>query len=194
MTDRLLITKFIQPVCLQTNLIDENTGVDLTVTGWGQTNCKLLNFTHTLHLLLKFIVFYIVSVSSTSNELLKIDLKTMALSECNRELLEYNAERNLPSFRSGVDESQYCAHDPGGRKDSCQGDSGGPLQTMQSFSNPTKVVGVVSFGIGCGTGRPGIYTRVANYIEWIGSHVWPNGKIDTPRISVDDDEIAASFL
>lgn len=102
----------------------------------------------------------------------------MPLSECNTNLLDYNKDRNQAAFQSGVDESQYCAYDPIGRKDSCQGDSGGPLQTIQSFAGPAKVVGVVSFGIGCGSGHPGIYTRVAHYIEWIGSHVWPNGKID----------------
>ena len=127
-------------------------------------------------------------MGDTSNELLKIDLKTAPLSECNKELLEYNAQRNLPSFRNGVDESQYCAHDPVGRKDSCQGDSGGPLQTIRTYSNPGKGVGVVSFGIGCGTGRPGIYTRVAHYIEWIGSHAWPNGQIEMPQINIDDDD------
>lgn len=122
----------------------------------------------------------------TSNGLLKIDLKTMPLSDCNTNLLEYNEKRNLASLQSGVDESQYCAHDPVGRKDSCQGDSGGPLQRIQSNLSPSKVVGVVSFGIGCGRGRSGIYTRVAHYIEWTGSHVWPNGNIDTPRININD--------
>lgn len=108
----------------------------------------------------------------------------MPLYECIVYYLEYNKERNLASFRNGIDESQYCAFDPVGSKDSCQGDSGGPLQTIPLFSGPAKAVGVVSFGVGCGRGKPGIYTRIAHYIEWIGSHAWPNGKIDTPRISI----------
>ena len=144
--------------------------------------------------MLKFIPIFIVLVNSTANELLKIDLKTMPLSECNTELLDYNRVRNVPSFRNGIDESQYCAHDPNGRKDSCQGDSGGPLQRMPSYSRPTKLVGVVSFGIGCGNGRPGVYSRVAYYIEWIGSHVWPNGKVDTPRVNINEDEAATTFI
>lgn len=111
----------------------------------------------------------------------------MPLAECNATLLEYNKNRDLPSFRYGIDVSQYCAHDPNGRKDSCQGDSGGPLQTIRSYSNVGKVVGVVSFGIGCGQGKPGIYTRVANYIEWIGSYVWPNGDIEIPHVITGDD-------
>lgn len=112
----------------------------------------------------------------------------MPLSECNAAFLNDSKKRNMPEFQNGIDESQYCAYDPAGRRDSCQGDSGGPLQTTQTFSNPVQVVGVVSFGVGCGSGYPGIYTRVAYYIEWIGAYVWPNGEIQTPRIYVTDDE------
>lgn len=112
----------------------------------------------------------------------------MPLIECNETFSNYNKKRNLSALRQGIDESQYCAHDPAGRRDSCQGDSGGPLQTTQSYSNPVKVVGVVSFGIACGSRYPGIYSRAAYYIDWIGSYVWPNGEIQTPRIFISDDE------
>lgn len=139
---------------------------------------------------LLFIIFFFcfVLVGSASNELLKIELNTLPLFECNKTLLEYNRARNLASFRGGIEKSQYCAHDPNGRRDSCQGDSGGPLQTIRSYSNPSKVVAVVSFGIGCGQGKPGIYTRVAHYIEWIGSQVWPNGEIEIPQINIYGDD------
>lgn len=112
----------------------------------------------------------------------------MPLSRCNETFFNYNKERNLPPFRLGIDQSQYCARDPTGKGDTCQGDSGGPLQTTQTFSNPAKVVGIVSIGIGCGSGFPGIYTRVAHYVDWIGAHVWPNGEVQTPRIYVTEDE------
>lgn len=118
----------------------------------------------------------------------------MPLSECNATLLNYNKERDLPAFRNGIDKSQYCAIDPIGTKDSCQGDSGGPLQTVQTYSNPTKVVGIVSFGVACGHGLPGIYTRVAHYIDWIGSYVWPNGQIEALKINpIDDDNNEDDF-
>lgn len=35
------------------------------------------------------------------------------------------------------------------------------------------IVGVVSFGVSCGTALPGVYTRVAFYVGWIESIVWP---------------------
>lgn len=98
----------------------------------------------------------------------------MPLSECNATILEWNREKNLQIFRNGIIKGQYCAYDPGTRNDSCQGDSGGPLQVFRSDLNVTQVIGVVSFGIGCGTALPSIYTRVAYYSEWIKSHAWPD--------------------
>lgn len=104
----------------------------------------------------KFTLLHSVLAAVSSNELLKIELKTVPLLECNTTLLQYNKDRDHAAFRNGIDESQYCAHDPLGKKDSCQGDSGGPLQSIRTLSNPGKVVGIVSFGVGCGSGQPGI--------------------------------------
>ncbi len=57
---------------------------------------------------------------------------------------------------------QLCAGVIVGGKDSCQGDSGGPLNWG------TRLVGVVSTGIGCARANyPGIYTRVSANSSWI---------------------------
>lgn len=104
----------------------------------------------------------------------------MPLSECNTVFLNYNRDKMLAAFQNGISEGQYCAHDPQLRSDSCEGDSGGPLQIIHSDQALAKIVGVVSFGIGCSTSLPGIYTRVAHYLDWIETHVWPNGEIATP--------------
>ncbi|KAF2905059.1 hypothetical protein ILUMI_01113, partial [Ignelater luminosus] len=56
------------------------------------------------------------------------------------------------------------------------GDSGGPLQTVSNEgSNSTyNIVGITSVGKICGsTIIPGVYTKVAKYIDWIEEHVWP---------------------
>jgi secreted trypsin-like serine protease len=55
-----------------------------------------------------------------------------------------------------------CAGADEGGRDSCQGDSGGPLFAYMSPKEPVVLVGVVSFGHGCGRARfPGVYTKVA---------------------------------
>ncbi|GJQ74215.1 CLIPB9 [Trypoxylus dichotomus] len=74
-----------------------------------------------------------------------------------------------------VNEKMVCA---GGEldKDSCKGDSGGPLMSASSSDNSQYYVeGVVSYGATrCGTeGTPAIYTRVADFLDWIQQNVKP---------------------
>ena len=77
-------------------------------------------------------------------------------------------------YSGGIDASlQLCA---GGEKnkDSCGGDSGGPLIKRAEIGTPWFQTGVVSFGSSqCGTGYPGVYTRVAAYLTWIEENLKP---------------------
>lgn len=60
-----------------------------------------------------------------------------------------------------------CAATKKGGKDTCTGDSGGPM-TVPEGKNRHVIVGITSFGEGCGeAGVPGAYTRVTSYLDWI---------------------------
>lgn len=98
----------------------------------------------------------------------------MPLELCNTTLVEINRQANEIALRNGLSPSQCCAFDPTARNDACQGDSGGPLQQFSNSPNIAEIVGVVSFGVSCGTKLPSIYTRVAYYLDWIEPIVWPN--------------------
>ncbi|KAM9316571.1 serine protease 56 [Gastrophryne carolinensis] len=68
--------------------------------------------------------------------------------------------------------TMFCAGYLNGGVDSCQGDSGGPLTCQDSSSNQYYVYGITSWGDGCGEkGKPGVYTRVTSFIDWMRSQM-----------------------
>ncbi|XP_022067813.1 hyaluronan-binding protein 2-like [Acanthochromis polyacanthus] len=73
-----------------------------------------------------------------------------------------------------LDSSMFCAGYLQGGVDSCQGDSGGPLTCKQ---NDTHVVyGLVSWGDQCGKkNKPGVYTRVIQFVDWIKANMQAQG-------------------
>jgi len=67
---------------------------------------------------------------------------------------------------------EVCAGGEAG-KDTCSGDGGSPL-VCQAVSGRWHVVGLVSWGIGCGVeGRPAVYTNVFHYRDFIYSLIGP---------------------
>ncbi|CAG9561147.1 unnamed protein product [Danaus chrysippus] len=94
------------------------------------------------------------------NILKEVDVPVLPHGQCQQQLrqtrLGYNYELN-PGF--------VCAGGEDG-KDACKGDGGGPLVCERSGT--WQLVGVVSWGIGCGqAGVPGVYVKVAHYLDWI---------------------------
>lgn len=67
--------------------------------------------------------------------------------------------------------SQLCLYSNG--KDTCQGDSGGPVYCSEQGKN--HICGIVSYGMECARpNTPGVYTRVAHYVDWIKSIICLN--------------------
>jgi secreted trypsin-like serine protease len=66
--------------------------------------------------------------------------------------------------------TQLCAGTAAAGVDSCQGDSGGPL--FVGGGDAARLIGIVSYGIGCGRkDKPGVYTRVSGYADWLAQNV-----------------------
>lgn len=69
-------------------------------------------------------------------------------------------------YDGAIDAGMVCAGEKDGEKDSCTYDSGGPL----TLNN--RLIGVVSWGAGCARPeKPGVYTRVAHFRDWVDSNV-----------------------
>jgi len=170
----------------------------LHITGFGKTNKTSFD--------------NIDNIASDSwkintDQLMKAYLGTLKNHECQRRIREKSGDLviwskqicglKLPNEKDPVD--------------TCQGDSGGPAVKLVDFFLEQAVkmgwdedqkteemmkrldsgeidvprgqlVGITSWGFGCGEGTPGIYTRVSEYMDWIKQYT-------SVMYTVDDQEI-----
>jgi secreted trypsin-like serine protease len=84
------------------------------------------------------------------------------------QMLHLTDARCKQRFGTSVDTNlQMCGGDVGGNLDTCQGDSGGPYVFQSVQNGAWYLVGITSWGYGCGDG--GVYTKTAGYYNWIVS-------------------------
>ncbi|EDV52270.2 uncharacterized protein LOC6545318 isoform X1 [Drosophila erecta] len=129
----------ISPACLPDKYSDF-TGARCWTTGWGKDAFG--------------------EHGKYQNILKEVDVPILSHQQCEAQLrntrLGYSYKLN-PGF--------VCAGGEEG-KDACKGDGGGPL--VCDRNGAMHVVGVVSWGIGCGqVNVPGVYVKVSAYLPWI---------------------------
>ncbi|XP_010015155.1 PREDICTED: transmembrane protease serine 11E-like [Nestor notabilis] len=93
------------------------------------------------------------------NQLRQAEIKIINTATCNRREV----------YNGVITPGMLCAGYLMGKVDACQGDSGGPLVNANS-RGIWYLVGIVSWGDECGKlNKPGVYTRVTYYRNWINS-------------------------
>ncbi|KAF3818816.1 hypothetical protein GH733_012233 [Mirounga leonina] len=153
--DPVNISPHVQPVTLPSASETFPTGTPCWVTGWGDVNSG--------------------SEHQGQQEgwaplpppfpLKQVKVPIVENSICD---MQYHSGLNTGDKIQIIREDMLCAGNR--KKDSCQGDSGGPL--VCKVSGTWLQAGVVSWGDGCAQpNRPGIYTRVTYYLDWIRQYV-----------------------
>ena len=141
----VVYTPSLLPVCLprpsygRRSSYSRNLGRKATLTGWGR---KWNN-------------------GPLSQQLEMVELPIISNTMCMEWYNRSGSRQFIP------EETFLCAGWEQGKMDACSGDSGGPLVIFRKDGR-AEVMGVVSWGVGCGVkGRPGVYTRLSEYVHWI---------------------------
>ncbi|KAL0808827.1 hypothetical protein ABMA28_012504 [Loxostege sticticalis] len=129
MVKPVTFSQVVKPACLG---VPPGVGEPIIATGWGKTEFG----------------------GTQSLELRSVSIPIWDLDECGRVL---GTSRKLPNGPSR--DSQICAGEKSGGKDTCQGDSGGPAQIQDGCI--WRVVAVTSVGRSCGApNTPALYATL----------------------------------
>ncbi|XP_006262710.1 hepatocyte growth factor activator [Alligator mississippiensis] len=80
--------------------------------------------------------------------------------------------RSAEIYGTEITENMFCAGYFDSKSDACQGDSGGALACEKN--EITYLYGIISWGEGCAKfNKPGVYTRVTKYVDWINEWIRP---------------------
>nr|XP_028574343.1 coagulation factor XII [Podarcis muralis] len=98
------------------------------------------------------------------------DKLSVYLQEADMPIIPHEQCRSEEVHGTHIAEDMLCAGYMDGRADACQGDSGGPLVCDEQ--GKATLYGIISWGTGCALeNKPGVYTRVTHYLDWIQNHM-----------------------
>ena len=94
---------------------------------------------------------------------------SMTLKEVAVPLVNLDICNDADSYEGYVkEESMFCAGYADGGIDACQGDSGGPIVELNPAGTAARLVGIISWGKGCGRANYyGVYTKISSVNDWI---------------------------
>lgn len=99
----------------------------------------------------------------SSTRIVNIPMNLISSTECNK------------TFQGKLTENLFCTQHASSKSISecTEAKSGGAIQFFPCHSTVPTVVGIDSYGDGCRTTVPNVFTKVAYYLDWIESIVWP---------------------
>lgn len=158
MSQKVVFTDFIKPICLQVDSTPSYVGQAVTVAGFGKTESAV-----------------------SSNFKLKVSLNIVENEKCNQLFRLEGRRLHEKQFCAGGQKNiDSCRGDSGGDFDSLFTAKThtfilGPVmkQVAKGRSSYWVLLGIVSYGSSpCGQeNKPAVYTKVENFIEWIESKI-----------------------
>ncbi|XP_027700251.1 transmembrane protease serine 12-like [Vombatus ursinus] len=107
------------------------------------------------------------------------------LQEAEVHYIPRNTCNSKESYDEIVPYTSFCAGEEDGTVDTCTGDSGGPLMCYIPESRRYFLMGITSFGLGCGQKHfPGVYTWVQFYRIWVNNILLLAAAEETNKIKV----------
>ena len=95
--------------------------------------------------------------------------RSEVLLESKVDLFPFEQCKRRYAMYGGITKSMFCASRTG--RDACQGDSGGPLIIQGETVEEDIQLGIISWGVGCGTNIfPGVYSKLGEFHQFIFNH------------------------
>lgn len=173
----------LKPIQLPSKAFLRKPNPHMIVTGWGRTQAQTKDQVFTSQA-------QAGSIDPESAELKALPVSLLPTAECAAQLHVNPAELATSVCAAAKLDAN---NQP---QDQCRGDSGGPLWTQ--FEQQPVLVGIVSWGEGCAQERdgkplPGVYTKVAAYLDWINAAMkWGNahnGQLDGAMLKFAQDAV-----